>query len=615
MAAVVMVAALLGMGAMGGFSPAPSAEPTVQAFLLAWQSGHYRRAAAMTTGRPAEVARSLAAVYQQLDAAHRSLHLGPIAQDGDQATAWFASAMTLGRGGLPWTYHNHFTLLRTGSDWKVQWQPSVVVPGLRAGQRLAVRIIMPARAQLLDSAGSPLTLPSAVYLLGVRPRALADPAATARALAAVIGVAGDDLLGQITAAPDGTFLELDRLAPAVYRRLAARLQLVPGLIVRRTTMRLFRSIAPAITGGIGTEAVRAGDQPYRPGSTTGLSGLQRAFQQRLTGSATTQVVVDGTSGRQVRVLNSWLGHASASVRTTIDAPVQHAADQVLGSQKLSAAVVAIRAGSGKILAVASHAGRALPVLQPLAGRYQPGQAYTIISTAALLGTGFKIGTQIPCDTTSSVGEQVFSNYPVEPKLGTQPRFSTDFAHACGTAFVGLYLQLRPAELAQAAAGFGIGAGWKLPLASFPGVMRTPSGNARLAADTIGSGDVRVSPLAMALAAGEVQSGTWFPPSVVTDPPDPSLKPRTAVSSNVVATLRTLMRSTVSRGAGRAARAAGSVYGQVGSSSLAWHGKRVRVSWFVGYRGTVAYAVLAAGAPGAAAARLAGQFARQFRTGA
>src|ERR1039458_7547837 len=50
-AAVVAVVAVAGL--IGGLSGDASAEPTVQAFLLAWGQGQYRTAAGMTTGDPA----------------------------------------------------------------------------------------------------------------------------------------------------------------------------------------------------------------------------------------------------------------------------------------------------------------------------------------------------------------------------------------------------------------------------------------------------------------------------------------------------------------------------------------------------------------------------------
>jgi hypothetical protein len=76
-----------------------------------------------------------------------------------------------------------------------------------------------------------------------------------------------------------------------------------------------------------------------------------------------------------------------------------------------------------------------------------------------------------------------------------------------------------------------------------------------------------------------------------------------------------MRTTVTSGAGAKAdigkSAGAAVYGQVGSASVGQAGRHVHADWFVGFRGTVAFAVLVftkKPASGAAAA-LAGRFAR------
>jgi cell division protein FtsI/penicillin-binding protein 2 len=610
-----LLAAIIGAG---GFSPAPSAEPTVQAFLLAWQNKQYEKAAAMTTGAPAVVVRSLSVIFRQLDAAEDSLRMGPITQHGDSATAYFYASINLGRGGLPWTYRGHFSLRRTGSTWKVAWSPSVVVPGLGAGQRLAILTAMPSRAQLLSATGRPLALLSEVYVVGVRPGRLRNPEATADGLASATGLDAQQVLGQITAAPLYPFLELARLRPAAYRLISARLHKVPGLIIRTRKMRLFRSIAPTVTGSVGTETaevLREDGAPYRPGTTVGLSGLQQAFQHTLTGTPTTEVVIEGRTGHLVTVLRRWPGHPGTPVRTTINPAIQLAADRAMRGLPASAAIVAIRAGTGQILAAARHKAAGLPAVQPLAGRYRPGQAFTIISTAALLDTGFRVSTPIPCQRTSKVGGEVFGNGPGEPYLGTQPPFSTDFAHACRTAFAGLSLQLTSRDLTTAANGFGIGADWQLPLPHFTGLMPPPAGDAQIAEDTIGVGRVRVSPLDMALAAGVVESGTWHQPSLVTSPPDPGLRPRALFHTQVVDALRKLMRTTVRSGAGARADIGGpaglAVYGQVGTVSVGQGGKHAHASWFVGFRGRVAFAVLAFGKSATAgpAARLAGRFAR------
>ena len=219
---------LLGL-ALGWASPEPSAEPTVQAFLLDWENGWYGPAATQTTGAPAEVAAALHGAYQQLGAAALSLSMGPISQRGDTATASFSASVDLGRGGLPWTYQGRFPLRRVGSVWKVVWSPSVIVPGLRPGLRLAVLTTMPPRALLLDAEGRPLSPPTLVYTVGVYPGQLKNPARTVDGLAAVTGLSASQVLSWVNQAPAGNFLELVRLSRATYHRLSGRLSRVPGL--------------------------------------------------------------------------------------------------------------------------------------------------------------------------------------------------------------------------------------------------------------------------------------------------------------------------------------------------------------------------------------------------
>jgi cell division protein FtsI/penicillin-binding protein 2 len=592
-AAVVVIVGVISFGLVKGGEA--SAEPTVQAFLLAWENGHYNTAAAMTTGKPAVVTDALSGAYRQLDAADLVLQIAGISQHGDRATATFKASVDLGSSGLNWTYHGTFGMRAEPSGWKVVWSPSVIVPGLRGGDRLAVVASMPGRAQLEDQAGRPLAVPSPVFAVGVRPDTLADPAATAAGLASVTGLDPTQVYGQIVAAPSASFLALLQLPPAAYATWRRQLAKVPGLQVQHRTERLFDSIAPAVSGAVGTETapvLRQDGVPYRPGDTVGLSGLQAAYQHTLTGSPETVVVVQDTGGHVVKVLRRWHGTTGFPVRTTIASRVQEAADRAVAAEPNSAAVVAVQPGTGKILAVAEHQGARMPAISPLAGQYQPGQAFTIISTAALLQSGFDVTSRIPCKAQNSVGGLSFSNQPVEADLGAQPLFSVDFAHACGTAFAGLSMQLNAHDLAAAAAAFGIGANWQLKIDASSGTIGSPSGYGQIAATSVGGADVRVSPLAMALAAGLVQSGAWVPPTLVTSPADPPAKASRPFGPRIVASLRNLMRATVTSGAGQAADVAGRpVFGQIGSTGPGSVGKGLGSSWFVGYQGGIAFAVL------------------------
>jgi len=77
-------------------------------------------------------------------------------------------------------------------------------------------------------------------------------------------------------------------------------------------------------------------------------------------------------------------------------------------------------------------------------------------------------------------------------------------------------------------------------------------------------------------------------------------------------LRSLMRKAVRSGAARRADVRGlPVHGQVGTASLGGTGRHQRwATWFVGYRGDTAFAVLEiTGSPRTSAAPLAARFLR------
>jgi hypothetical protein len=589
-----MVLAFAAVGFTGLLST-PSAEPTVQAFLLNWQQKSYAAAAALTTGDPAEVATELKNAYRGLDAAAYYLSMGPITQSGNTAQAQFTASVDLGQDGAPWVYTGHFALRQTGATWQVVWSPSVIAPGLRPGLHLAMDSTAPARKPLLDENRRPLQIPTTAYVAGVRSDRLRHPAATADALGRVTGLEPTELLGWILAAPRTSFQELVVFRPGQYNRLAHRLARVPGLIVKQTKLRLFTSIAPAVVGSVGTEIaseLREMGIAYRPGATVGLSGLQRAYQSQLAGTATTQVIAESASGHQVSVLKTWSGRRPTAVRTTINAGAQTAANRAVAAAGGSAAIVAVQASTGHILAVSQHAEAGLPRIDPLAGRYQPGTAFTIVSTAALLSSGLRAGTPVRCTSVNDVGGRNFRNIPPVPNLGTQPTFAKDFAHACGTAFSGLSERITARDLNNAAGTFGLRASWGLPLPSFSGQVQASGGFAQVASDTIGQGTVQVSPLAMALVAAEVNSGKWHKPSLVMLPHDPPASKRAKIAQADLSTLRSLMRGTVRSGAARAADLAGApVYGQVGTAAYGTGKHHKWISWFVGYRGDTAFAAL------------------------
>jgi len=599
---------VLGAGLATGFGSELSAEPTAEAFLFDWQQQQYAAAGALTTSAaPDTVAADLRGAIAQLDAGQLFLSMKSVHQHGATADATFTATVDLAQQGRVWTYDGHFGLRRAGDDWKVEWAPSVVNPSLRPGERLAVMTRFPARASVLDAKGHPLQLPAPAYVLGLWPERLSDPAATARAFAALSQLQAGQVLGLITAAPPYQFLRLATLDPATYASLRGSLHTVPGLVVRPESQRLFQAEATGVVGEVGSEIserLRADGTLYAPGTTVGLSGLEQKYQRQLLGTPTTEVVVINSAGQQTGVLAQWPGTAGTPVRTTINSTAQNAALDALNSVSSSGEIVAVQASTGAVLAVAQHQGSgALPPGGALNAKLVPGNAFTIVSAGALVSNGIaSVSTPISCANSFTVGGQTFTSYGT----GAQKPFSTAFAEGCSTALAQLSERLTAGQWAQMIKEFGIGSDWsQLPVPAFSGSVPSAAGDADLAAQTIGRGNVRMSLLSMAMVAAAVDAGSWHVPQVIQASSGPAGSQGTALDPDMMSALRKLMRVAVRSGAAHPASLPGApVYGQVGlvHTASGW------MSWFVGYRDDVAIAVIESGkTPQLSAAALAGVF--------
>jgi cell division protein FtsI/penicillin-binding protein 2 len=603
-AAAIVAVGVLVIGLATGFGTELSAEPTAQSFLLAWQQQQYAAAGALTTAPADTVATGLRSAVAQLDAPQLFLSMKSVVQHGSKAEASFTATADLAQQGRVWTYQGHFGLRRVGGNWKVVWAPSVINPNLGPAERLAVVTTFPDRAAVLDAKGNPLQVKATAYVLGVVPDRLNSPAKTAQAFAKPTGLQAGQVLGQIMAAPPHSFLRLATLDPPTYARLVPSLRAVPGLQVRPESQRLFQSKATGLVGAIGSEInqrLRADGALYAPGTTVGLSGLERKYQRELLGTPTTEVVAVNPAGQQTGVLAQWPGTAGTPVRTTIDSSVQDAALTALDGTPNPGEIVAVRASTGEILAIAQHqASGALPADGALNAKLAPGTAFTIVSAAALARKDVSPSTSVPCAGSFNVGGQTFTS----EGTGELRPFSTDFAEGCGTAFAALSERLTASDWGQVIKEFGIGSEWPgLQLPAFSGSVPSPTGEANLAAQTIGQGSVRMSLLSMAMVAATVDAGRWHVPQVLQGS-DPS-SAGAVLDADTMNTVRGLMRGAVRSGAAQAASRPGpQVYGQVSMvhTGSGW------MSWFVGYRGDIAIAAIETGkTPQLSAAALAGAF--------
>ena len=315
-------------------------------------------------------------------------------------------------------------------------------------------------------------------------------------------------------------------------------------------------------------------RPAGPGGAA--SGLERVLGDRLTGTPSGAVVLSSAeSGAELRELQAYAGTPPVPVRTTLDLAVQAAAEQALAGLAAPSALVAIDSATGEVRAAASR---------PVAGRpraftsYAPGSVVKVVTAAALLDSGMTLSSPLDCpEAFRGTGNASTVRPGPTTLLGA-------FTQSCNTAFLSAAEGLPPGALARTARAFGFGLEPVLPIAAESGDFPTGGGSSDATA-AIGQGRVEASPLLMASVLAAAESGTWRQPSLVPDTPGLATTP---LAPATAAALRTMLRSAVKSGSGKAADLPGSpVSGKTGTAEL---GGGEMHAWFAGYRDGLAFCV-------------------------
>ncbi|MGH3094518.1 MAG: penicillin-binding transpeptidase domain-containing protein [Streptosporangiales bacterium] len=610
-----VLAAGLAAATVAGCTGQLDAEQVAKEFLADWQAGHGKAAGRLTTARPGAVADALDGMRDALHAKRLRLRLGTVKTFGeDRAGAAFHASMRLTTLSVQWSYQGRFALRDTGAGWRVVWKRSVLHPKLKPDEHLTVTRQFPSRAPILGRHGTHLVLNEDVVTVGVVPKLMTDRAHTLRVLARKVGIDADATRKRIADAAPKAFLPLITLRQAAYTKVKPVIHPLPGVHFTSGTLPLAKTRQWArqvlgVVGPISSERLDDLGAPYIASDKVGLYGIEAAYERRLAGVPRGRVVVRDQKNVNQETLVKFAGRHGEAVKTTVDHRVQDAAERALVGVDKPAALVAVQASTGEVLAVGNRPTNS-SYDRALLGRYPPGSTFKVITTAALLDhTSLRPGTTVPCPPSISVGGRSFHNF--EGETAASPSFRTDFAISCNTAFIRLAKQLPRDALADAARSFGFGARYRLGLSSYSGSAPAARNLTEQAADAIGQGKVLASPLTMALVAAAVKSGTWHPPALVTEPaPDKKGAKPVRLDRKDAKTLRSLMRSVVTTGTGSGVDLPGKpVAGKTGTAEYGSGDPPPTHAWFIGYRGDIAFALLVEG--GGVGSKTAVPIARTF----
>lgn len=313
--------------------------------------------------------------------------------------------------------------------------------------------------------------------------------------------------------------------------------------------------ALAIAGSVG-EASRKQERElyalgFPAGTLAGTSGLELAFNQRLAGQPSGQLLAvgNGKDSSGNRILASGKPVAADPVKTTIDSKAQQAAVTALGSTNGGLAILDAR--TGDLLGVA---GLAFSAPQP------PGSTFKVITASAALDAGVaKLTDQFPVETSNSEIGREIPNANGEACGGT---FVVSFADSCNTVFAPLGVKVGPEKMVAMAEAYGFNSPPTLlskqaeealapPDSSIP---KTFDSDVALGESSIGQGEVLATPLQMASAAQTVSNdGERLPTSLTHDRQlEPDQRAIKVLPPKVAGEMKQLMIAVVQQGTGSAA---------------------------------------------------------------
>ncbi|WP_170112174.1 penicillin-binding transpeptidase domain-containing protein [Nocardia fluminea] len=560
-AALAVAATACSSGAQG---PVPAAD----AFAAAFAEHDLAAAAALTTA-PEKATAALTSTWQALQAEKLSIRTGDARVNGDTATVDYTYEWTLPKG-RQWTYSGELQMGRSDGRWLVRWSSADIHPKLGDTQSMELRTRPAPRARVNEAAGSDVLVPGKVSRVKFTVADAPDPTRVAGALAAA----------------------LSRIDPVAYtpQSILTAARKTDGA---HTVILLDEYEADTIGGElIGLPGVTLTqewdmvptDRRFAPDL---LTQVRKTVIAEVDGKAGWSVVTRNADGADLDVLHEEAAEPAPSFALSIDRFVQNSAQHAVDLRTEQAMMVVLRPSTGAILAVAQNkfADRDGPVAT--SGQYPPGSIFKTVTASAAMAAGLATpDTVLACPSSTIIGERTIPNYNMFT-VGEVP-MATAYERSCNTTFARLASKLEPDALTEAAARLGVGQDYKVEgLPTVSGSVPKADGLVQRAEDGIGQGRVVVSPFGMAVMAATVAHGAAPVPYLIAGRPTEVTGERPAIAPEVVEGLRSMMRMVVTGGTAERIRDQGEVYGKTGEAEVDGGSH----SWFVGYRGDIAFATL------------------------
>lgn len=428
---------------------------------------------------------------------------------------------------------------------------------LSESNRVNLTLIPPRRGWIVDRKGLPLANNRTDFRVDIIPERLRNEDRVIGLLAELLALQPEEVDRIREEVESGAGFQPVQVADGLnYEQFAAvsvRLPDLPGVAPSQGFSRHYPA-GPSVghligyVGAASAEEYKESKDPLliTPGFKVGKQGLEKSFEDHLTGKPGARRVEVTARGRIVRDLATRPDIPGNTLRLTIDAGLQEYAGRRLATQ--SGAVVVIDCQTGDMLAMAS-----MPSFDPnsfsdgishlewnmlseddhvplrnkaLQGLYPPGSTVKPMIALSFLEAGLEASEQVVCRGAIRLGNRLFHCHK---RSGHGPvDMHRAIKYSCNVYFYTMAQRIGMPVIAEMSRRVGLGQKFPLPFPSQSyGTVPDPEWKKRkydaewqvydTVNATIGQGYMLVNPTQLAVMSARLASGKLLMPHVVADP--------------------------------------------------------------------------------------------------
>ena len=524
-------------------------------------------------------------------------------------------------------------LVKEGSDWRIKWGTSAIMPELQNGNRLEIVREIPTRGSIYANDGSPIAAHEDVVALGFVPNELDMDQISLffTTMSSLTTYKANEIIEMYDNALPSSYVSLGEVTQAEVDKQMGTLSGFSGVYINSYSSRYYYDggIAPQTVGhltSISPEDLNAYLRlGYALNTRYGATGLESSYNTELSGEFGASLYVKDVNGQIVTKVADKPAVAAQSVTTTIDPTLQYLLQKSLGNYK--GAIVVMELETGKVLAMVSNpqfdpnlfdinnfnAGYVEPPLylqadepvfnRAVDGQYPLGSVFKIITMAAALETGvFTETSEIYCGYSLEIcgGTTLYdwTYEKVKPESG-QLTLPEGLMRSCNPWFYtigeSLHAEGYSTAIGDLARGFGLGVETGIEIREQPGNIPVDTSTCDLNTQlAIGQGEMTVTPLQVARYIAAIgNGGTLYRPALVesvgqeggtpTYTFEPEITGTLPISDTTLRIIQETMRNVIKNPRGTAnIQLATLQYKAYGKTGTAQNPQGDSHAWFAGY---------------------------------